>query len=217
MMTQVTPLRLRQFFHPRSIALVGATDKSRWSLFTYMNLKQFGGHFGASVHCVNPHRPQVHGQHAVPSLLDLVEPVDLAYVMVPTGQVLQVLKDADAVNVRNLVILTSGFSETGPEGSALEQEILEFAKAHDQVLLGPNGNGFINVTAQLTPYGLPITPPLLPGPVGIVLQSGALASSVVTLAQARNVGLSLLVSMGNETMMSATDVMDYLIEDEATK
>ncbi|GMA63763.1 acyl-CoA synthetase [Alicyclobacillus fastidiosus] len=150
-------------------------------------------------------------------MLDIEEPVDLAYVMVPTTQVLQVLRDADAANIRNLVILTSGFSEIGPEGSALEREVLEFAESHNQVLLGPNGNGFVNVSAQLTPYGLPITPPLKPGPVGIVLQSGALASTVLTLAQARNVGLSLLVSMGNETMMSATDVMDYLIEDESTK
>jgi acyl-CoA synthetase (NDP forming) len=69
----------------------------------------------------------------------------------------------------------------------------------------------------LTPYGLPITPPLSAGPVAVVLQSGALASSIMTLAQARNVGLSFLVAMGNETMISATDVIDYLIEDEATK
>ncbi|WAH37489.1 acetate--CoA ligase family protein [Alicyclobacillus dauci] len=212
-----SPERLRQFFHPQSIALVGATDKSRWSLFTYMNLKTFGGSGGATVHCVHPKHEVVHGQKAVPSLLDIDEPVDLAYVMVPTGQVLQVLRDADAADIRNLVILTSGFSEIGPEGAAMEREVLEFARAHNQLLLGPNGNGFINVTAQLTPYGLLVAPPLTPGPVGIVLQSGALASTVLTLAQARNVGLSLLVSMGNETMMSATDVMDYLIEDEATK
>ncbi|WP_218916982.1 acetate--CoA ligase family protein [Brevibacillus massiliensis] len=69
----------------------------------------------------------------------------------------------------------------------------------------------------MTPYGLPITPPLSAGPVAVVLQSGALASSIMTLAQARNVGLSFLVAMGNETMISATDVIDYLIEDEATK
>jgi acyl-CoA synthetase (NDP forming) len=213
----VTPDRLRAFFHPNNIALVGATDKSRWSRSTYINLQNFGGRGDNKIFLVNPNRPVIHGQAAVPSLLDIAEPVDLAFVMVSTGQVLQVLKDADAADIRNLVILTSGFSEMGSEGSALERDVLAFAHAHNQVLLGPNGNGFINVSGQLTPYGLPVVPPLIPGPVGVVLQSGALASSVLTLAQARNVGLSLLVSMGNEAMISATDVMNYLIEDEATR
>jgi len=217
MKRMITPERLRAFFQPKCIALVGATDKSRWSLFTYMNIRNFGGHDGATVYCVHPKHAVVHGQTAVPSLFAIEEPVDLAYVMVPTNQVLQVLKDADAVNIRNLVILTAGFSEVGREGAALEREVLEFAQAHEQVLLGPNGNGFINATRQLAPYGLPVPPPLTAGPVGIVLQSGALASTVLTIAHARNVGISLLVSMGNETVMSATDVMDYLIEDEATK
>ena len=84
-------------------------------------------------------------------------------------------------------------------------------------MLGPNGNGFVNVVQQILPYGLPIQPPLMKGPVGVVLQSGALASAVIMLAQARHIGLSLLVSMGNEMMMSATDAMDYLIEDDETR
>src|ERR1700730_14707224 len=71
--------------------------------------------------------------------------------------------------------------------------------------------------AQIMPSGLPIPPPLVKGPVGVVLQSGALASAVITLAQARHIGLSLLVSMGNETMLSATDVVDYLLEDDETR
>jgi acyl-CoA synthetase (NDP forming) len=84
-------------------------------------------------------------------------------------------------------------------------------------VLGPNGNGFVNIAAQIIPYGLPVTPPLLAGPVGVVLQSGALASAVLTFAQAHAIGLSLLVSMGNETMLSTTDVIDYLLEAEDTR
>ncbi|MDQ0189481.1 acetate--CoA ligase family protein [Alicyclobacillus cycloheptanicus] len=217
MTSLVTPERLCGFFRPRRIALVGATDKSRWSVFTYTNLKTFGGDSGVVVDCVHPLHKTVHGQRTVPSLCDIDGQVDLAYVMVPTTQVLPVLEDAHKAKIRNLVILTAGFREIGGEGAELEREVLAYARTHDQVLLGPNGNGFIHASEQLAPYGLLITPPLLAGPVGIVLQSGALASSVLTLAQARNIGISLLVSMGNEAMISATDVMEYLIEDERTK
>lgn len=212
---QLSPERLREFFHPKSIALVGATDNSRWSLSTFMNLKN--SNFPGSVYCVHPYRDVVHGEKAYHSLLAIDEHIDLAYVMVSTKNILDVMQEAAQAHIHNLVLLTSGFSEIGEEGRELERQVFEFARAHDQLILGPNGNGFINITDQLTPYGLPLTQPLVSGSVGIVLQSGALASSVMTFAQARHVGLSLLVSMGNETMMSTTDMIDYLIEDDATQ
>nr|HET6901558.1 CoA-binding protein [Ktedonobacteraceae bacterium] len=211
----LTPERLRAFFHPRSIALVGATDSSRWSLTTFQNLKIFG--FAGPIYCVNPNYEAVHGERAIKRLSDLPQPVDLAFVMVSTQLVYPILQEAAEVGVRNVVILTSGFSEMGVRGQELEQKLLAFAQEHDMVMLGPNGNGFVNVVSQIIPYGLPIQPPLAKGPVGVVLQSGALASAVITLAQARHIGLSFLVSMGNETMIAATDVIDYLIEDEGTR
>ncbi|MCL6599831.1 MAG: acetate--CoA ligase family protein [Alicyclobacillus macrosporangiidus] len=212
---RVTPEDLRGLFHPRSIALVGATDNSRWSIFTFNNLKE--RKFPGPIYCVNPHREVVHGERAFRSLLEIPEPVDLAYVMVPSHVVLQVMEEASQKGIRNLVLLTAGFRETGEEGARLEEKVFAFAAAHGQVLLGPNGNGFVNLAAGLTPYGLPIPPALSAGPVGIVLESGALASSVMALALARNIGVSLLVSMGNETMINATDVVDYLIEDDSTR
>ncbi|WP_074955314.1 acetate--CoA ligase family protein [Alicyclobacillus macrosporangiidus] len=211
----MTPEDLRRLFHPRSIALVGATDNSRWSIFTFNNLKEWK--FPGPIYCVNPHWEVVHGQRAFRSLLEVPEPVDLAYVMVPSHVVLQVMEEASQKGIRNLVLLTAGFRETGEEGARLEEKVLQFAAANGQILLGPNGNGFVNLAAGLTPYGLPIPPALSAGPVGIVLQSGALASSVMALAVARNIGVSLLVSMGNETMINATDVVDYLIEDDSTR
>ncbi|MFC7392892.1 acetate--CoA ligase family protein [Scopulibacillus cellulosilyticus] len=211
----LAPERLREFFCPDSIALIGATDRSRWSLNTFMNLKNSG--FNGPVYCIHPYKDVVHGEKAFRSVLEIGKRVDLAFVMVPKDQILKVLKEACQVNIRNFVILTSGFSETGEKGGELEKKIYEFANKHDQVILGPNGNGFIHVSKQITPYGLPLPHSLLSGPVGIVLQSGALASSLVTLSEARHVGLSLLVSMGNETMMSTTDVIEYLIEDDATR
>ena len=207
--------QLQRFFRPRSIALVGATDNSRWSIYTFENLKNFG--FPGPVYLVNPNREVVHGERAFRSLRDLPEVVDMVYVMVSTPHVFPVVKEAAELGTRQFVVLTAGFGEAGEEGARLERELIAFAREHELVLLGPNGNGFINVTDQITPYGLPIAQPLKAGPVGVVLQSGALTSAMLAFARGHAIGLSLLVAMGNESMLSVTDVVDYLLEDEATR
>lgn len=205
---------MRALFHPASIALVGATDKSGWSRNTFDNLRKHG--FPGSVHLVNPRTEVVHGQRAHAHLADIGEPVDLAYVMVPTRAVLSVLREGAGLGIRNYVVLTAGFGETGAEGTTLEHEVVETARELGLTLLGPNGNGYVNAAASITPYGLPVMS-LVRGSVGIVLQSGALASSILAFAQARNVGISLLTSMGNEAMVSVTDVMEYLVDAPDTK
>jgi acetate---CoA ligase (ADP-forming) len=207
--------RLRALFHPRSIALIGASDNSGWSLGTFNNLRDHG--FPGRVHLVNHRAEQVHGEKAYRALKAVPEPVDLAYVMVPTGAVLPVLREGADLGIGTYVILTAGFGETGSEGARREEGIIAFARERGLTVLGPNGNGFINAAAGITPYGLPIPPPLLRGPVGVVLQSGGLASSVLSFAQSRNIGISLLVSMGNESMLSVADIVRYLVDDPDTK
>jgi acyl-CoA synthetase (NDP forming) len=209
------PEQVRQLFNPRSIALIGATDKSRWSWSTFGNLQLH--RFPGPVYLVNPRGVPVHGKETYARIADLPPDVDLAFVMVPTSAVLSVLNEAADHGIRSVVLLTSGFGETGDEGAELERQVTDLARRRGLTILGPNGNGFINAAAGITPYGLPIEPPLLRGPVGVVLQSGALASAVLNFAQSRNVGVSLLVSMGNESMVSLTDVMRYLIDDEQTR
>ena len=205
---------VRGLFAPASIAMVGATDKSGWSVSTLANLRRHG--FAGPVYLVNPRTEIVHGEQAYRSLSALPEPVDLAYVMVPTPAVLDVLREGALLGIRHYVVLTAGFGETGPEGRKREEELTAFCRAHDLTVLGPNGNGFINAANATTPYGLPIPPPLLRGSVGVVLQSGALASSVLAFSQVRGIGLSLLTSMGNEAVVSVTDVIDHLVDDPAT-
>ncbi|MEO7370324.1 MAG: CoA-binding protein, partial [Ilumatobacteraceae bacterium] len=191
------------------MALVGATDRSQWSKTTNENLRTFSP--GVDVHLVHPRHLEVHGQATVPSLRDLPAPVDLAYLMVPTSAVLEVVGEAAEVGIRNLVILTAGFAETGDEGVERERQLVALIRDHQLTVLGPNGNGFVNVVGGVTPFGLPIQPPLESGPVGVVLQSGGMASVVLTAALGRGIGVSLLVSTGNEAVTSATDVMRYLI------
>jgi acyl-CoA synthetase (NDP forming) len=210
-----TRSRVRKLFTPRSIALIGATDKSRWSWSVFGNLRQHG--FPGPVYLVSPRGVPVHGEHSYRRVADLPPGVDLAFVMVPTHAVPGVLAEVADHGIGSVVLLTSGFAEAGEEGAALERQVADLARRRGLTILGPNGNGYINAAAGITPYGLPIDSPLLRGPVGVVLQSGALASSVLAFAQARNIGISLLVSMGNETMVSMTDVMRYLIDDDGTR
>jgi acyl-CoA synthetase (NDP forming) len=193
---------------------VGATDASRWSWNTFENWRAYCG--SLPCYLVHPRHRSVHGCPAYPSLSAIGEPVDLVYVMVPTDQVMPVLEEAASLGVRSAVVLTAGFAETGPAGEALEARMVALAERSGMTILGPNGNGFINATGRRTPYGLPIPPPLRAGPVGIVLQSGGLASVVVAMAQARGIGVSLVVSTGNEAMVGATDVLSYLVDHEPT-
>ena len=202
-------------FNPRAIALIGATDKSLWSASTYANLMTYG--FTGPVHLVNPKGGTVHGTQAYATIAELPDGVDLAFVMVPTAAVLGVLEQAADKGITSAIVLTAGFAEVGPEGARLEAEIVDLARRRGMVILGPNGNGFINAARSITPYGIGIVPPLLRGPVGIVLQSGALASYVLGFARARNIGVSLMVSMGNEAMIGLTDAVRYLVRDPDTK
>jgi acetate---CoA ligase (ADP-forming) len=210
-----TVARLRSLFHARSVALVGATDRSQWSQFTYANLRNYSP--GVRVHVVHPLHKVVHGQGAAASLSSIEEPIDLAYVMVPASAALEVVEEAANAGIANIVMLTAGFAETGPAGLELETRLVDLARRRELTILGPNGNGFVNVAGGVTPFGLPIAPPLEPGPVGIVLQSGGLASVVLTGAQATGVGISTLVATGNEAMVSATDVLRYLVADDGTR
>lgn len=206
------PRDLHELFAPRSIALIGASDKSRWSWNTFTNLSSFDG----DVYCVNPRAHEVHGVEAWPSLRSIGRPVDLAYVMVPTSAVLDTVTEAAKCGTRNVVCLTADFAEAGRQGRERQDVLAAQARSGGVTLLGPNGNGYINATDGIFPYGLPIFSEIRRGGVGIVLQSGALASSVLTMTQARDIGISKLVSMGNEAVVEMTDVVEHLIDDEAT-
>ncbi len=206
---------LSSFFRPKSVALVGATEKSGWSASTYANL--ISNSFPGDVYLLNPKGAVVHGQQTYTSFADVPGQVDLAYVMTPIDAVIPVMEAGAREGVRNYVVLTSGYGEVGAEGAAKERELVDFAAANELIVLGPNGNGFINATDSITPYGLPIPKPLLAGSVGVVLQSGALASSVLSFAHARSIGLSFLTSMGNESIISVTDVIAHLVDDPQTR
>ena len=211
----VTPQRLREFFAPRSIALVGASDNSGWARFIVASCATAG--FGGPLTAVHPRATSAFGLPVVPSLRDLPEPADLAFILAPLEAVEGVLDDMGAAGIPNAVVLASGYREVGETGRALEDALLHRAIANGVTVLGPNCLGFVNAHSRSAPYALALPPPLIAGPVGVALQSGALASVVLAFAKAHAIGLSVLTSMGNEAMMKTADVLDYLVEDEATR
>jgi acetate---CoA ligase (ADP-forming) len=211
----VTPQRLRGFFAPRSIALVGASDNSGWARFIVASCATAG--FAGPLTAVHPRATAAFGLPVVPSLRDLPEPADLAFILTPLEAVEGVLDDMGAAGIPNAVVLASGYREVGEAGRARQDALLDRAIANGVTVLGPNCLGFINAHRRSAPYALALPPPLIAGPVGVALQSGALASVVLAFAKAHAIGLSVLTSMGNEAMMKTADVLDYLVEDEATR
>jgi acetate---CoA ligase (ADP-forming) len=211
----VTPQRLAEFFAPRSVALVGASETSGWACFILAASSAVG--YTGPLLPVHPKRDTVFGRPAVRTLRDLAEPPDLAFVLAPTEAVNDVLEDAGAAGVRNVVILASGYREAGRAGRELEAGLVARAARHGIVLLGPNCLGFLNTGARAAPFALTVPLPLTPGPVGIALQSGALSSALLAFARSQAIGVSTVASLGNEAMISTSDVLDYLIADEQTR
>src|SRR5947209_13780532 len=207
--------RLRTLFEPRSIALVGASEKSTWSLMIHIGLTQGG--FDGKVYYINPRNPTVHGQPAVARLTDIGEPVDLCYIMVGTDAVLPVVQDMIAAGIHNAVVLTGGFAEQDEHGRELQEEITRLAAEHDLAIIGPNCMGYINVTRHTEAMASLPERPILSGSVALISQSGALGGMILNYAHTQNVGLSMLISTGNEAAISVTDALQYAVEDEATK
>jgi acetate---CoA ligase (ADP-forming) len=211
---QIGTERLTSLFRPRSVALVGASDKSPFSLLAYRNLVAFG--FGARTYLVSRRGTETHGQPTVTSCAQIGEPVDVAYLMVPQAGMLEALDDAAAAGIRNACVLSSGYAEAGEAGRAAQAELAAHAAARGMVLLGPNHLGFANFTDGVPVCSIPGLPRAA-GPVALLSQSGASSSAMVDFAAMVNVGLSYLVTLGNEAMITAGHVLDFLVDDPGTR
>jgi acetate---CoA ligase (ADP-forming) len=194
---------------------VGASDTSGWTRFVLAGSRAAG--FDGPLIPVHPVHTTVWGRPAVASLRDLAEPVDLAFIMAPPDAVEGVLDDAAVAGVRNVIVLASGYREVGEPGRVREDRLIARAAGHGITLLGPNCLGFVNAHAKAAPFALTVPPSVPAGPVGIGLQSGALAGVVLAFAYAHAIGVSTLATMGNEAMIATTDVLEYLVEDDATR
>ncbi|MET0928518.1 MAG: acetate--CoA ligase family protein [Aeromicrobium sp.] len=211
---QITPERLTTMFRPRSVALVGAADKSMFSGIAFNNLVQFG--MADRTYLVNRRGVEVHGRPSAISCRDIGEPVDTALLMVPQGATLEALEDAAAAGITNAVVLSSGYGEAGEEGRAAQDELVATAERLGMLLLGPNMLGFANFADRAVVSSIPDLPQDA-GHVALLSQSGASSSAMVSYAEMAGVDLSYMVTLGNEAMITAGHILDYLVDDEATR
>jgi acetate---CoA ligase (ADP-forming) len=212
----VSPDRLRRFFGSRSIAVVGASSTSSWGTNLVRNLELGGG--VKRLAFVHPKYRELFGYSTVPSLGDLPEPADLAFIMVGPSRVADILREAAAAGIESAVVLAAGYGETGSEGRERQRELAELAVELGISILGPNTIGFINAAAGIVPWAAVASGPApLAGPVGAVFESGSMARATSEFAQAHGVGTTLWASVGNSAVVTSLDIVDYLIEDEGTR
>jgi acetyltransferase len=204
---------LRRLLAPRDVALVGATER-KGALGAIVHRNLAAGGLRGKLYAVNPKHRTIFGQRAYARLSQLPQPPDLAIIVTPARTVTGIVEDAGAAGVKAAVILSSGFGETGPEGHALQEEVLAAAKRGGVRLLGPNCLGVMR-----TDCGLNATfarTPALAGKLALVSQSGAICGAILDWAHSAQVGFTSVVSLGGAMDVDFGEVLDFLIADPAT-
>ena len=201
-------------FSPKSVALIGATEREGsvgrtilWNLMT--------NSFGGTIFPVNPKRSSVMGIKAYPSVADIPEPVDLAIVVTPARTVPGLIRECVEAGVKGAIVISAGFKEIGPDGVKLEQEILTEARRGQMRIIGPNCLGVMNPLSGLNATFASAM--ARPGSVGFISQSGALLTSILDWSFRENVGFSSFVSIGSMLDVDWGDLIYYLGDDPRTK
>ncbi|RTL61559.1 MAG: CoA-binding protein [Pseudonocardiaceae bacterium] len=211
----ITPELLRQFFTPKSVALVGVSDRNEMARQVQRNTRLHD--FAGTLHYVNPTTPEVLGERTVPSLSAIDRPVDLAFVFLGGDRVLDLVEEAAATGIRNVVILSGGFHEAGAEGRERQRRLVELAARHDQLVLGPNTIGFIRPDIGACFYGSRTVERVASGPVGVASQSGVILTIGANSLRTRVPGFSVLAGVANESVIAIDHMIDYFVDDEDTR
>jgi acetyl coenzyme A synthetase (ADP forming)-like protein len=205
---------LEPFFHPRSVAVVGAS-KRRGSIGGELFRNVLGGDFAGSVYPVNRKGDSVAGVHGYSGVGEIAEHVDLAVICLPGELVLDAAEEALAAGVRALLVISAGFAETGSEGAERQERLLASVRAHGARLLGPNCLGIASTAVQLNATFAPRSFP--PGKIGFSSQSGALGLALLERAEASGLGVTSFVSIGNKADVSSNDLLEWWEDEDATE
>ncbi|HEY8761544.1 MAG TPA: GNAT family N-acetyltransferase [Candidatus Dormibacteraeota bacterium] len=206
---------MKSFLRPQSVAVIGASrEPESIGGRVIGNLLRTG--FKGPIYPINPAGGELLGLPAHSTVSEVAGPVELAVIVVPKEAVTRVAWECAAKGVRSLVVISAGFSETGPDGALRQVELLGICRGAGMRLIGPNCMGILNTDPQVllnASFG-PIFPPS--GRVGFLSQSGALGLAVIDHARALGIGLSSFVSVGNKADISGNDLLQYWEEDPAT-
>ena len=208
---------LEPMLSPRRIAVIGAstdTTKAGGSIVRYLRKHGYAG----DVIAVNPSGVSVDGAPAASSLGQIAEPVDLACVAVPADATAAALQECAAQRVPAAIVYSAGYAETGPDGLAAQQKLLEAAGGKVR-LLGPNSMGIVVPAARIfATFGTALeVDDFVSGPVAFVSQSGALANSLFSRSREYGIGFSHWISVGNEADLGVEDFLAYLAIDDSCR
>ncbi|MGN8080683.1 acetate--CoA ligase family protein [Variovorax sp. 22077] len=221
MLTQVhaaTGTGLDAFFKAQGVAVVGASDDiTKIGGRPVQLLRKYG--YAGAIYPINPKGGTIQGLQAYASVLDTPTAPDLAILAVPAQAALQAVRDCADRGVRGVIVLSSGFAEAGPEGAALQAEMVRVARSHGMRLLGPNCLGTVNVVDRLVgSFSIALEQSLPPaGQVGIVSQSGNIGSFTMRNMAERGMGVSRFIATGNEADVDVADGIAALAQDADTR
>jgi len=209
---------LNKFFKPSSVAVIGASSKKgKIGNIIFENIRKGG--FSGKLYAVNKDATPISGHKPYGSISEISGKVDLAVIATPARTVPDILSECADHGVKNAIVISSGFSETGEKGKILEDECKKIINGNGIRVLGPNCLGVYDAntgfdTLFLTPEKMNRP---FPGNISIISQSGAVGASIVDRMSEKGMGLSKFVSYGNAMDISESDLMEYLGEDGSTE
>ncbi|MCX7074954.1 MAG: bifunctional acetate--CoA ligase family protein/GNAT family N-acetyltransferase [Methylococcales bacterium] len=207
------PHYLNRFFTPKSVAIVGASERPE-SVGYRLLLNMQEAEFQGGLYPVNNKREQILGLKAYPDLNSVPEDLDLVVISTPAPTVPGVMRQCGEKGVNSVIIITAGFGELGEEGKRLQQEVLDIAHRYGIRLIGPNclgvarPSGFLNAT-----FG---DGTIQDGNLALLSQSGAVCTAILDWAKSQDIGFSTVVSMGGAADIDFGEVLDYLATDTKT-
>jgi acyl-CoA synthetase (NDP forming) len=206
-------IELAPLLRPRSVAVLGASDRPSPSRMIIESLDRIG--FPGPIYPVNPKYQALFGRPCYPTVADLPEAVDVLAVCVNHERVLEHMEPAARRGVRAAIIFDGGFAERGDDGRRRQDALVGICREGGIALCGPNCMGVVSPHARSLVYIQALRDPaLLAGNVGLISQSGSICIGL--LADCRRFGWSHAISSGNEAVLAAVDFLEYLIDDPAT-
>ena len=214
---------IEDIFNPKSIAVIGASrnpDSVGYGILKNL-LKgcvfenEYCKAFKGRLYVVNPNANNILGVVSYPNVKDIEDKIDLAIVAVPAKIVPSIIKECTEKKVKGIIVISSGFAESGKKGEELQEEIVKIVREAKIPLVGPNCLGIIRPSANLNASFAPTTPP--EGNVAFLTQSGAIADSIIDWAIENRYGFSTIISYGNKADLGVHDFVAYLENDKETK
>ncbi|MGZ5070556.1 MAG: bifunctional acetate--CoA ligase family protein/GNAT family N-acetyltransferase [Methylobacter sp.] len=207
------PHYLNRFFTPKSVAIVGASEREASVGYRLLlNMQEAG--FSGGLYPVNNKRETLLGLKAYPDLNSVPEDLDLVVVSTPAPTVPDVMRQCGEKGVTSVIIITAGFGELGAEGKRLQQEVLDIAHRYGIRIVGPNCLGVARPSGCLNATFGDGT--IKDGSLALLSQSGAVCTAILDWAKAQDIGFSTVVSMGGAADIDFGEVLDYLATDSKT-